>query len=143
MMAQHPEHILLIAMTDAISINELVTSLGQKNYRFLFAGMGEEAICMCKLHPEIELVIADIDLPGINGIETIRRIRQLDTLVPVILLATYIMLETMRLAQNIGCNEILQTPVDQKTLEAIILKYLPVKNTFNQQATQMNHHNYN
>ena len=124
-MVQHPEHILLIAMTDAICINELVTSLGQKNYRFLFAGMGEEAICMCKLHPEIELVIVDIDLPGINGIETIRRIKQMDAVVPVILLVAYIMLESLRLAQNISCNEVLQTPVDLKTLEAIILKYLP------------------
>jgi CheY-like chemotaxis protein len=125
MIVGHPKHILLIAMTDAICQNGLVKALGQENYRFLLARTGEEAIWICMQHPEIELIIIDIDLPGINGIETIRRIKQLDAAVPVILLVTYIMLVSLRLAQNIGCNEILQTPVDPKTLETIILKYLP------------------
>jgi CheY-like chemotaxis protein len=126
MMVQHLEHILLIAMTDAICKNKLVNVLGQKNYRFLFAGTGEEVISLFAEHPEINLVIININLPVINGIETIRSIRQLDAMVPVILLVAYINLESLRLAQKIGCNEILQTPVDEKTLEAIILKYLPV-----------------
>jgi len=124
-MVQHPEHILLIAMTDPICKNDLVNSLRHNNYRFLCAGTGEEAIGICVQHPKVELILIDIDLPGINGIETIRRIKQLDANVPVVLLVTYITLESLRLAQNIGCNEILQTPVDHKTLEAIILKYLP------------------
>ena len=125
-MVQHPEHILLIAMTDAICKNKLVNIPGQKNYRFLFAGTGKEAISNFAEHPGINLVIININLPVINGIETIRRIRQLDALVPVILLVAYINLDSLRLAQHIGCNEILQTPVDEKMLEAIILKYLPV-----------------
>ncbi len=126
MMVQHPKHILLAAMTDEVCKNELINTLGQENYRFLVAGTGEEAIGVFMHHPGIGLIVIDIDLPVINGIETIRKIRQLDAKVPVILLVTYIMLETLRLAQNIGCNEILQTPVEPKMLEAIILKYLPV-----------------
>ncbi len=124
-MVQHPEHILLIAMTDAICKNELINALGQQNYHFLFAGTGEEVISIFMNHPEINLLIINIDLPVINGIETVRRIKQLDAVVPVILLVAYINLESLWLAQNIGCNEILQTPLDPKTLEAIILKYLP------------------
>lgn len=125
MMVEHPEHILLIAMTDTICKSKFVNAPVQENYRFLFAGTGEEVISAFKVHPEIKLLIINIDLPVINGIETIRRIRQMNTLVPVVLLVAFINLESLRLAQNIGCNEILQTPVDQKTLEAIILKYLP------------------
>jgi adenylate cyclase len=126
MMVQHPEHILLLAMTDAICKNELIKVLALKNYRFLFAGTGEEVISIFAEHPEINLLLIDINLPLINGIETIRSIRQLDAVVPVILLVAYINLQSLRLAQNIGCNEILQTPVNHKTLETIIQKYLPV-----------------
>ncbi|MCX6276778.1 MAG: response regulator [Bacteroidetes bacterium] len=129
MIVQQEKHILLIAMTDSICKNDFVKSLRQKNYRFLFAETGEEVIGIFRERPEINLLLIDIDLPVINGIETVTKIRQLDANVPIILMVTYITLESLRLAQNIGCNEILQTPVDQKTLEAIILKYLPVCST--------------
>jgi CheY-like chemotaxis protein len=126
-MVQQTQHILLIAATESICKNDLLTSTRQANNSFLFAITGQEAIDVCMQHPEVELILIDIDLPVINGIETIRRIKQLDANIPVVLLVTYITLETMRLAQNIGCNEILQTPVDQNTIEAIILNYLPFK----------------
>ena len=132
MMVQHPENILLIAMTDTICKNELVYTLEQENYHFLFAETGEEVIRAFAEHPEINLLIININLPVINGIETIRIIRQMDALVPVILLVAFINLQSLRLAQNIGCNEILQTPVDPKTLEAIIMKYLPIHCIYNQ-----------
>ncbi|MEI6436335.1 MAG: response regulator [Bacteroidota bacterium] len=125
MVVQHPKHILLIAITDSICKNDIANSLRQENYQFLFAGTSEEAIGICIQHPEVELIIIGIDLPGINGIKTVTKIRQMDANAPIILIVTYITLESLRLAQNIGCNEILQTPVDQKTLEAIILKYIP------------------
>ena len=124
-MVQHPEYILLLAMTDAICKNKLVNTLGQNKLRFLFAGTGEEVISIFTGHPEINLLLIDIDLPVINGIETIRSVRQMEATVPIILLVKRIILESLRLAQHIGCNEILQTPVEEKTLEAIIMKYLP------------------
>ena len=125
MMVQHPEHNLLIAMADTICKNKFVNVPGQENYRFHFAGTGEEVISTFSEHPEINLLIIHIDLPVINGIEAIRRIKQMNALLPVILLVSCINLESLRLAKNIGCNEILQTPVDEKTLKAIIMKYLP------------------
>ncbi len=129
MMVQHTEHICLIAMTESIFKNELLNSLRQENCRFLFAGTGEEAIGIWRQYPDVKLILIDINLPVINGIETIKVIRHVDADIPVILLVTHIMLETMRLAQNLGCNEILQTPVEPTTLETIIYKYLPSKST--------------
>ncbi|MEI7501419.1 MAG: response regulator [Bacteroidota bacterium] len=124
MMVQQSEHTILIAMTDPICKNDVVNFFRQENYRFLCAGTGEEAIGLFMQHPEVELILIDIDLPVINGIETIRRVKQLDTNVPVILLVNYLMLESLRLAQNLGCNEILQTPLSQGSLDAIFTKYL-------------------
>lgn len=124
-MVQRAEHVLLIAMKESIFKNDLLKFLRQQTYHFFLAGTGQEAIDLCVQHPEVELILIDIDLPVINGIKTISLIKQMDANIPVILLANYIMLETIRLAQNIGCNEILQTPVDQKALETIIMKYIP------------------
>ena len=125
MMVQQPEHILLLAMTDTSFKRDVVNFLEKESYRLLFAATGEEVISIFGEHPEINIILINIDLPVINGIETITKIRQLDANVPIILMVTYITLESLKLAQNIGCNEILQTPVDQMTLEAIILKYFP------------------
>ena len=59
-------------MTESVFKNDLLISLRQLNCRFLFAGTGAGATDLCRQHPEIELVIVDIDLPVINGIETIK-----------------------------------------------------------------------
>jgi DNA-binding NtrC family response regulator len=67
-----------------------------------------------------------VDISGMDGIETILAIRKQYIKIPIILLLNHVTIESVRLAQNIGCNEIIQAPVDHKTLEAIILKYLPI-----------------
>lgn len=117
-------HTLLLAQKESMQDTEFLSELRQKGFNILIATSGEEAFQFCQEHSEIELILVGIDLPGRNGIETIRYIRQTNETVPVILLSQYVTLDSLRLANGIGCNEILQTPLNRGALDAIVTKYI-------------------
>jgi CheY-like chemotaxis protein len=118
-------HTLLIALSESVPHTEMINSLRSSEYNLLESKTGGEILQTLCEHSEIDLILITIDISGMYGIETILAIRKQYIKIPIILLLNHVTIESVRLAQNIGCNEIIQTPVDQKTLKAIILKYLP------------------
>ena len=118
-------HTLLTALSESVPNTEMINSLRTSEYNLLESKTGGEILQTLCEHSEIDLILITIDISGMDGIETILAIRKQYIKIPIILLLNHVTIESVRLAQNIGCNEIIQTPVDQKTLKAIILKYLP------------------
>jgi len=123
-MINQPEHTLLFAMKRTPHEAELLEAFQKNGYNLLVAETGEETICIFSEHPKIDVLLISIDLPGMDAVETVCKIRQNNTSVPVILLSNFVTIYTIRLALGIGCNEILQTPVSPIALQGIIFKYL-------------------
>jgi two-component system response regulator AtoC len=119
-------HTLLIALSESVPHTEMINSLRTSEYNLLESKTGGEILQTLCEHSEIDLIMITVDISGMDGIETILAIRKQYIKIPIILLLNHVTIESVRLAQNIGCNEIIQAPVDHKTLEAIILKYLPI-----------------
>ncbi|MEW6487751.1 MAG: response regulator, partial [Thermodesulfobacteriota bacterium] len=63
----------------------LAFNLEQEGYRVLVAASGEEALRLLPEHP-FSLVVLDLMLPGLGGLEVCRRIRALDPRLPVLML---------------------------------------------------------
>jgi CheY-like chemotaxis protein len=78
---------VVLLVDDEVSVLELGKStLTNYGYRLLTAGNGLEAIACFELHKhEIRLVIMDADMPYLDGISALRRIRKIDPNVPVII----------------------------------------------------------
>jgi len=83
-----------------------------------------ETMRLFALHPEINMALVSVDLAGLTGFEVIRSLRNQNPTIPIILLSNYLNLPAIRLANLLGCNEILQTPASPATLEGVLLKYL-------------------
>src|SRR5580658_2240874 len=83
------------------------------------AASGEEGL---KLIPELEpdLVIMDIRMGGINGLETLRRIRQMDSKLLVILMTAYGTTQTAIEAMKLGAYDYLLKPFDVPKLKEIV-----------------------
>src|SRR5580658_9163938 len=83
------------------------------------AASGEEGL---KLIPELEpdLVIMDIRMGGINGLETLRRIRQLDSKLLVILMTAYGTTQTAIEAMKLGAYDYLLKPFDVPKLKELV-----------------------
>lgn len=78
-----PRSVLLVEDDDAIA--DMLRSFFERDgYRFLHALTGEEAVERLRIRP-VSTVLLDLNLPGIDGVETCRRIREF-TKTPVIML---------------------------------------------------------
>lgn len=87
------------------------------------ASSGEEGL---KLIPQIkpDLVLMDIRMGGINGLETLRRIRQLDTKQLVILMTAYGTTQTAIEAMKLGAYDYLLKPFDVPKIKEIVANAL-------------------
>jgi nitrogen regulation protein NR(I) len=83
------------------------------------ASSGEEAIeSIPRVQPD--LVVMDVRMGGMNGLETLRRIRQLDTKLPVIMMTAYGTTQTAIEAMKLGAYDYLLKPFDVPKLKEII-----------------------
>src|SRR4029078_4606485 len=87
------------------------------------AASGEEGL---KLIPKLkpDLVIMDVRMGGISGLETLRRLRELDAKVPVIMMTAYGTTQTAIEAMKLGAYDYLLKPFDVPKLRLIILSAL-------------------
>ena len=59
------------------------------NAKVLWAKNGKEAYDLCKTDTRIDVILMDIDLPGISGIEGIRRIKKISNEILILILTVY------------------------------------------------------
>ena len=87
------------------------------------ASSGEEGL---KLIPKLkpDLVIMDIRMGGMNGLETLRRLRQFDAKVPVIMMTAYGTTQTAIEAMKLGAYDYLLKPFDIPKLKQVIFDAL-------------------
>ena len=83
------------------------------------AASGEEALEVIP-HIQPDLVIMDIRMGGLNGIETLREIREFDTKLPVILMTAFGTTQTSIQAMKYGAYDYLLKPFDVPKLEALV-----------------------
>lgn len=92
-----------------------------------FAINGQEALEICK-RLEFDLILMDIDLPGLDGFATTKLIRSwqaenLRTATPVVALSAHAMQETVRASLEAGCVAHVAKPVERSVLLNTIRRY--------------------
>lgn len=73
-----------------------------------------------------DLILMDIQLPDINGMEVTKMIREVDTLkeIPIIAITSYAMTGDRQRAIDAGCNGYIEKPIDPETFIETVFKYL-------------------
>ncbi len=88
-------------------------------YKVLTAASGEEALDIVK-KDRPNLVLLDIRMPGIDGIETLRRIKEIDREIVVIMLSAHGTLKTNLEAAHLGAYNSMSKPFDLKEMKSVI-----------------------
>ena len=99
--------------------------LEENGYEVIEARNGAEGVEKA-IKEQPDLIIMDIQLPDINGLETTRRIREseADNGVPIVALTSYAMTGDREKALNAGCTGYIEKPINPDTFVADIEKYL-------------------
>jgi signal transduction histidine kinase len=115
--------ILLVEDTDynADVISEILSSAGVS---VEVAKDGTTAIKQFQKHPDIDLILMDIRLPDISGLEVTRKIRKLRKNVPVIAQTAYASDEDKTKCLASGCQEYISKPINYTKMLKMIDKYL-------------------
>jgi CheY-like chemotaxis protein len=115
---------ILIAEDDELSRYFFEKALKKTRANLFFVQDGMDALEMIEENTEIDLVIMDIRLPRMDGIEATRKIKALNPELPVIIQTAYA-LETVRdEALKSGCDEFITKPIRIETLLSILHKHL-------------------
>jgi two-component system response regulator (stage 0 sporulation protein F) len=108
-----------ILIVDDEKIIRDMLSRALKKYTVSIAQSGEEALGMlAQIKPG--LVLLDLKMPGIDGIETLKRIKEFDRAIPVIILTAFGTEEIAAEAKRLGAHAFLSKPFDLIKLIAII-----------------------
>jgi two-component system response regulator HydG len=93
--------------------------LGARGYRTQSASSGEAALQMIQREP-YSMLISDVRMPGISGIETLRRIRKTHPALPVLLVTAFADIRSAVAAMRDGAVNYLAKPIDLEELIAIV-----------------------
>jgi len=112
----------ILIVDDEIDIREFAKNFFKKRgLDVSTAESGEEAVSMLiKERPHI--VLLDVRMNGMDGIETLKRLRQLDKKVKVIMVTGIQEEETMKRAKELGAVDYVHKPLVLDELERIVMK---------------------
>ncbi len=121
---KNEKQIILIVEDDETSFLFLEIVLRLEKLKMLHATSGQEAIEMCRNHPEIGLVLMDIKLPEMNGLEATRKIKAFRPDLPVVAQTAHTFSSDRQEALDAGCDNFIAKPIPKNELVKIIAQYL-------------------
>ncbi|MEA5515794.1 hybrid sensor histidine kinase/response regulator [Nodularia sp. UHCC 0506] len=114
---------VILVVDDAISLRQTLSLTLQKSgYQVIQAQNGIEALEQLQRHPEIQVIISDLEMPRMNGFELLSNLRQNPNFVnlPIIVLTSRSAEKHRQLAQELGANAYLTKPYLEHEFLSII-----------------------
>ena len=109
---------IMIVDDEVPFVETVVKRLGKRNIETLAAFSAEEGLEKLKTHQNLEVIVLDIKMPGMDGIAALKEIKRLVPLVEVIMLTGHATIESAIDAMKLGASDFLMKPCD---IEELIL----------------------
>lgn len=118
--------VCILIAEDTDSNYDLLNAILSKQYRLVRANDGMEAVL---LYDEVkpDLILMDIKMPNLDGLEATKIIRELSATVPIIAQSAFAYEHDVKAAMEAGCNDFIAKPIAQSKLKEVINKWLTKK----------------
>ena len=94
----------------------------EKQYEFIFAINGNDALAKLREHPDIDVVLSDINMPEMDGLTLLSRMNEVNPLVKGVIVSAYGDMDNIRTAMNRGAFDFLTKPVNFDDLDITMQK---------------------
>jgi len=92
-------------------LETLIKRMKKRQLNAVGVNSGQEALAYLKDH-SVDIVVMDVRMPGMDGIETLRKIKKSTPLLEVIMLTGHACLEIAREGMEVGAFDYLMKPID-------------------------------
>ncbi|HBS89060.1 MAG: hypothetical protein A2W91_06645 [Bacteroidetes bacterium GWF2_38_335] len=114
---------ILIAEDDETNVLLIQILIKQYCKKVFLAKTGVEAVNICLNNPEIDLVLMDIKMPGMDGIEAIKKIREFNKNIIIIAQTAYALSGDREKTIKAGSNDYISKPFNEEKLHLLIERY--------------------
>jgi class 3 adenylate cyclase/FixJ family two-component response regulator len=94
----------------------------ENKYEFVFALNGSEALDKLQQHPDIAVVLSDINMPVLDGLTLLTKLAEVSPLIKTVMVSAYGDMDNIRTAMNRGAFDFICKPVNFQDLELTIEK---------------------
>ncbi|HEY0244187.1 MAG TPA: adenylate/guanylate cyclase domain-containing protein [Mucilaginibacter sp.] len=91
-------------------------------YEFIFAANGEEALQKVKEHPDLDIILSDINMPVMDGLTLLSRLPEANPMLKAVVVSAYGDMQNIRTAMNRGAFDFVCKPVDFEDLDVTMEK---------------------
>jgi adenylate cyclase len=117
----------ILVVDDEVDLEVLIKQkfrrqIRENIYEFVFAVDGNDALDKLQQHSDIDLVLSDINMPGMDGLTLLGKLKELSPLIKTVIISAYGDMENIRTAMNRGAFDFLTKPVNFDDLERTVEK---------------------
>ncbi|CAM2010869.1 ATP-binding protein [Acanthopleuribacter pedis] len=119
----------ILVVDDETDLEILISQKFRREIRkneiaFVFAHNGKDALGKLNEHPDIDVVLTDINMPEMDGLSFLQNLKEWNRMVQAIVVSAYGDMENIRAAMNRGAYDFLTKPIDFDDLKITIKKTL-------------------
>ncbi len=91
-------------------------------YEFVFAQNGAEALIKIAEHPDLDIILSDINMPVMDGLTLLSRLPEANPMIKAVVVSAYGDMQNIRVAMNRGAFDFVTKPVDFEDLDLTMQK---------------------
>lgn len=117
----------ILVVDDEVDLEILIKQkfrqkIREHHYEFIFAVNGNDALDKLQQHPDVDVLLCDINMPGMDGLTLLSKLKESNSLVKAVIVSAYGDMDNIRAAMNRGAFDFLTKPVNFEDLELTVQK---------------------
>ena len=96
----------------------------EQHYEFIFAVNGNDALDKIQQHPDVDIVLSDINMPEMDGLTLLSRLGESSPLIKAVIVSAYGDMDNIRTAMNRGAFDFITKPINFEDLSLTMEKTL-------------------
>jgi len=117
----------ILVADDEIDLEMLIKQkfrqkIREQQYEFIFAVNGKDALEKIQQHPDVDIVLSDINMPEMDGLTLLSRLSESSPLIKAVIVSAYGDMDNIRTAMNRGAFDFITKPINFEDLSVTMEK---------------------
>jgi adenylate cyclase len=117
----------ILVVDDEVDLEMLIKQkfrqkIREQEYEFIFAVNGKDALEKIQQHPDVDIVLSDINMPEMDGLTLLSRLGESSPLIKSVIVSAYGDMENIRTAMNRGAFDFITKPINFEDLSLTMEK---------------------